>query len=117
MKHTKGPWKIEWEEPPFVEYAGWWIRQDNDVSFPIAFVTQTIGGTDPPQEANAHLIAKAPDMEIEIDRLKSINADLLEACKEMLRVFGNPNSTPDQEVDSMTKARQAIAKAEGGKSE
>lgn len=32
-------------------------------------------------EANAKLIASAPEMDTEIDRLTAINKDLLEACK------------------------------------
>lgn len=61
-KYTPGPWKLVYKEPPFVQYAGWWIKADHGAEFPIAFVTKTIGGTKPPQEHNARLIAAAPEL-------------------------------------------------------
>lgn len=61
-KHTAGPWTTERAEPPLVPYAGWWIRKNDSTGFPIAFVTQTIGGKKPPQEANAILIAVTPEL-------------------------------------------------------
>ena len=61
-KSTPGPWTTQWVEPPLVDFAGWWIRKNDSVGFPVAFVTQSIGGTKPPQKANAHLIAAAPEL-------------------------------------------------------
>lgn len=92
VKHTPGPWKLVWREPPVVENSGWVVKQDDDIQFPIAIVTQTIGGTKSPQEANARLIASAPE--------------LLEATKILCK--GN-NYLVQEYWDDL---RKAIAKAE-----
>ena len=62
VKHTPGPWKLVWQEPPIVSYAGWTVKQDDKIQFPIANIPQTLGGTHSPQKANAALIVTAPDL-------------------------------------------------------
>jgi len=59
--------------------------------------------------ANARLIAAAPDMEIEIERLKKINTDLLEALKFYMR--GHRCEAID-ECPGKNMALQAISRAE-----
>ena len=60
--HTPGPWKTVYEKPPFVTHEGWLIKADHGAEFPVCLVAKTRGGTKPPQEANARLIAAAPEM-------------------------------------------------------
>lgn len=62
------------------------------------------------RDANARLIAAAPETAAERDRLKEVNAELLEALKAMLHVFGCGTAIDCSTCDS---ARAAIAKAEG----
>ncbi len=78
-KALPGPWEKEWTTPPLVQYAGWWIKEKGFSRFPIAFVTQTVGGKASPQEANANLIAAAPDM---IDTLRYLETVLSEESEE-----------------------------------
>ena len=83
-KHTPGPWELWGTASPSQVIAA-----EN------YFVAQTLGRND---EANARLIAAAPD--------------LLVACKELLEVW---EEAPAYGHASAVKARAAIAKAEGEK--
>ena len=49
-----------------------------------------------------------------IDKLKTINAELLEACKEMLKIYYDTNVSyrHEHEKEVAQKCEQAIAKAE-----
>ncbi len=101
-KHTKTPWKMEWVEPPLVVYPGWWIRTNDSVGFPIAFVTETIGGTNPPQQANARFIVTACNS----------HDKLLEACKGVAIMLNTVLCNFDDEPWAM-RVRSAISLAEG----
>ena len=59
MEHTKGPWTI--------------ARAGRGKKIFILDLEQ--------HEGNAALIASAPQLSTEIDRLKSLNAELVKACK------------------------------------
>ncbi len=104
-KHTTGEWLVRPLPPKdtFSEHGGAAFTIGTAGGFHIASIHQQ--GTD--TEANARLIASAPDM--------------LEALKECVAEWDtkweNPpegHGTP-QEPPSVMFARQAIAKAEGGK--
>lgn len=83
MKHTPGPWK--WDQPSVFNAAG----------IPIAHIFNHL---DPKEkEANAQLIASAPD--------------LLEALKSVLDEL--PQSMYPKNLKYMQKAIAAIAKAQG----
>lgn len=70
-------------------------------------------------KANARLIAAAPETAAERDRLKEVNAELLEACKRALIYVnaGKPEDMPWASQSSGEHAERhlkaAIAKAEG----
>ena len=96
MKHTKGPWKIVgseiWAGSRRITIGhGSYDEKDRET-----------------RNANARLIASAPDMEVEIEHLKAINDDLLGTCK--LAVDYLKNGFPNIAQDRLEKA---IAKAEG----
>ena len=68
-------------------------------------------------EANARLIAAAPDTAAERDRLKEVNAELLSALKHLL-AFVEAHTEAGEVIPPYTvehvRARAAIAKAERG---
>jgi len=80
LKHTPGPWSIRQE-------SVWSVGTDHEMS------ALVYGCTDEEEEANAHLIAAAPD--------------LLEALKELRDWYRENVGLP------ACKANAAIAKAEG----
>lgn len=87
-KHTPGPWSFEMQE------FGAVIVSDGS-SIATAFASKVISGAELPMEANARLIAAAPD--------------LLEALKELVEAF-------DDDVMGHKRKEQAeivIAQAEG----
>lgn len=107
-KHTPGPWVYSFESVD-PEWA----------------VVTTVGGSvianvnsDHRQEANARLIAAAPETAAERDRLKEVNADLLAALKQFRTKVYNAAliSGMDHEwaTEACSRADAAIAKAEGG---
>lgn len=102
-EHVPGPWKMVWIEPPLVAYAGWFIKRDDDVQFPIAFVTQTIGGRRSPQEANARLIVAAPDL---LQAAKDAAALLLELQADLPELKYTINA-------ALGPLHTAIGRAEG----
>lgn len=59
---------------------------------------------------NSDLLADALDIAAEHDKLKAVNADLLEALKGL---YTNLFTDGFVTIDHMEKARAAIAKAEG----
>ena len=79
--YTPGPW--EWlEDDRYVREAASGIA--------VARVEEDDGHPEPgcrkplPRDENAYLIAKAPELLSENERLKEVNRDLLEACEEAL---------------------------------
>lgn len=97
-KHTPGPWRVMKANPSLVlgGALGYLVancqngRKSNDED-----------------EANARLIAAAPETASERDRLKEINAELLAALQKVL------HHIPVNDADVMWAARSAIAKATG----
>jgi hypothetical protein len=99
-KHTRGPWRVYADfrtelcrvtQDEFTTLVGWDIESDDEV---IVGCEGIIPG--PTSEANARLIAAAPD--------------LLEA----LEAFLNEADEGHVSVDTDKAARAAIAKAKGG---
>lgn len=122
--HTHGPWVAEDDDG----YSIWSIRG------PSGLITRVIG--DPAEaEANARLIASAPDLaaenerlrktmslcqdqwrdieerNIEIDRLRALAAELAEALQAMEASADNAATVLTERV---AKARAALAKARAG---
>lgn len=107
--HTSGPWlaKREGFSTVYIE-----ARIGGGMLQEIAACGPTAGGSDE-QEANAELIASAPDLLAENDRLKALNAELVAA----LAVFVNKHdAAPDGQLGiglingDFGKARAALAK-------
>ena len=105
IEHTPGPWAVE---DPMGAEIGLSIVQDGLKTYEwefIAMACQSTAGDErmgrqrfispEEQEANAHLIAAAPD--------------LLEACRLLIGADGEGMMFSDR----VNKARHAIAKAEG----
>jgi len=103
-KHTPGPWWLGRDPSHFGSLTS--ITGGSDSTGGIRSVAE-VGGLDIDEaEANARLIAAAPDM--------------LEALHDVLRYCVTPSGLPDKnkgrtpEQDAaMAKAKAAIAKAEG----
>lgn len=100
-KHTPGPWKID-------------DRTNIGAGFSIISTTahySCCGVAHYVGEADAILIAAAPETSAERDQLKEINAELLAALVAMKElVVGSGLNGSSQQV---AKARAAIAKATG----
>jgi len=109
--HTPGPWVAELNEANNTFFVG----QPHGPT--VALISSTARGH---IEANARLIARAPEMEIEIERLREVNKDLLE-CVKLAHVFLDslPEGWLGKTVadigalnDFYIKSRAAIEKAE-----
>jgi hypothetical protein len=111
-KHTPGPWRIFNSTDIFPDdndTEG--LRQIADCS-----VSEHIPFTE--QQANARLIAAAPETAAERDRLKVVNAELLAVLKRFRTKVYNAaigNGMDDEwATAACSVADAAIAKAEGG---
>lgn len=105
MPHTPGPWT-------FVPMKGAGPAGHVCAATPglgQVVATVMIAGGD--GTSNARLIAAAPDMEKEIERLRGINADLLAALKGLHAA--NPLDDPAGYARAMMTALDAIDVAEG----
>ena len=107
-QHTPGPWTMT-NQPRF---GG---RQRNIVGGPAQIDVATAQGHDADvAEANARLIAAAPETAAERDRLKAINAELLGALK---RLCDQVEAQPEESAvlvptGAVRRGRAAIAKAQ-----
>lgn len=100
MKHTPGPWRAT----KHTDTKGWTVSAGNS----IASVRPL-----PEVEANARLIAAAPEQQAKIDRLEAVNQELVGALENIIR-YAPEGATYDNVA--LPPIRQAIAKAtqEGG---
>lgn len=108
-RHTPGPWHVQPSDHPggllIKPIPGQVVAQCDEV---------------PEMEANASLIAAAPETAAERDRLKAINAEMLEALKALhdrVRQHTSKHNPFDWQSGSddramMEAAVAAIAKAE-----
>lgn len=95
-KHTPGPWWLQ------ADGVGWYVECTPERGHSVAYVRAEVEEDDPDtpdaeKEANARLIAAAPD--------------LLDALKELL----DQDEHGEDEIWVRNKARAAIAKATGEK--
>ena len=109
-KHTPGPWTVT------ADGAGWYIECSPERGHSVAYIRAEIGEEDPDtsdneKEANARLIAAAPEL---LEALSKF-VEFAELHGEV--VFAGGGMTV---IDAMnactTKARAAIAKAARGQS-
>lgn len=107
--YTPGPWEIEPRSKTYVS-----------ISAPkhslLARVVWCLNGEEatPSCEANARLIALAPEMADEIVRLRALNAELLEGLNTIAAWHDGPKvSGHFDEPAAASVARALIAKAEG----
>lgn len=101
LKHTPGPWTAK--RTAGHETHGQCAIYDESGRI-IALVFDG--------ERNAELIASAPDLLIERDTLKVLNAELLEALRDVMwhldaRLIANPDSNAQ---DAYDEAKAALAK-------
>lgn len=89
FKGTKGPW----------ENVGGWVDSTGKDSKIICAIGSVSMQSEEIQDANANLIAAAPD--------------LLEALQDLYTSSFNSSHWSEQQLDSFSKARAAIAKALG----
>ena len=105
-QHTPGPWWLQ------ADGAGWYVECTPERGYSVAYIRSEVAEDDPDtpdaeKEANARLIAAAPD--------------LLEALKELSRSFIGTYSDDQRSDDEINNhrehwermARAAIAKATG----
>lgn len=113
-QHTPGPWVLKRRAKPFHGVAN--IR-DSAGRRICSFTAHRnhAGYCNAEHEANARLIAAAPETAAERDRLKAINAELLEACKAVVERSEGKLYNTDQETGEtfVNLLLNAIAKANG----
>jgi hypothetical protein len=104
MAHTPGPWFYQEESDAYTHI----VRAHGG-----RFITQLSQNRDGEAEANARLIARAPYMADEIQRLLDVNADLLAALNKAYRIMcsGTPPHSV-RETNARRVLRLAIAQAE-----
>lgn len=103
-EHTPGPWHIDWNGGMAPRILG--VRAPGLVR-EIADVRFHNGSDDPQVHANARLIAAAPETAAERDRLKAVNARMLQA----LRLMSSAANWAAHE-SAMIEVRAAISKSE-----
>ena len=126
-QHTPGPWAIV--DDGTIRAAHAVKNSDQMADYRGAIICDMKAGTgcsqwpaiarehaQPEAEANARLIAAAPETAAECNRLREINAELLAAVKEIWATCdpAEGNAKADERAyDSFQIARAAIARAEG----
>lgn len=110
-KHTPGPWAVN---PINAQVDAF---KDGEAIPVCRMLWPTTERSAAETEANAHLIAAAPELLAERDRLREVNAALLAALERVEREWVNPydgGTFENGELPAMDQARAAIAKAKGG---
>lgn len=97
-KHTPGPWEVR-PSSNRLNGTAWRDIVSMGTEFTGAYVGEAL-------EQDAALIASAPDLLAERDRLREVNAELLAALKYWFDSKAHPGHIA-------ARARAAIAKAEG----
>ena len=109
MKHTPGPWQIEqWDIPS----GGYGFRVVAN-EWPIAGINDYDKNPET-QKANAELIASAPDLLIELTRLKELNREMYNAIDYYMTLMdrSNPGGAPEWEWEKADEMmREAFTKA------
>jgi hypothetical protein len=123
-QHTPGPW---WTDGVYSEDEGGVAiiaastdcgpLPGNPTRGMVAFATELLAYRADECIANARLIAAAPETAAERDRLRAINADLLAALRNAVRIVDfymkSLGVEPADIQESLAPARAAIARAEG----
>ncbi len=115
-EHTPGPWHVT-SEGYIGTYGGGFLP----IRTPFRERAFGPNANDPNHEdsaiavANARLIAAAPEIAIERDSLKAVNAELLTALNALLRGIQYWNDTTKMErlENAVAQAREVIAKTKG----
>jgi hypothetical protein len=114
--HTPGPWVARLQTNVHGADLGWIIEHSNGrigwASLAYADMNDEAGKDDPARDANARLIAAAPDM---LAALQAICATASDLTEDVLCEFANDKSDPTaaEEARSMLAARAALSRATG----
>ena len=122
-KHTPGPWEVAY---PFgnegMPAITWRVVTDgikSHINTDTWIMAQTSDGDDTGvvagvvDPANAHMLASALRLKAENERLKEINAAMLEALEFICDRYSNPPTAQDTRPNIYTLAKAAISKARG----
>ena len=98
--HTPGPWEPRCETPgwPWLSIVSPARRRETDASHAVCLLRTWTA--DPERDANARLIAAAPDL-----------LSALLACHRQLADWVDQGSTDDRDFEACKLAREAIEKA------
>ena len=128
--HTPGPWRLLPEEvdKPYIRVRGTRLGGRYKIANVVSVVYDCAHEREAQEtRANAHLIASAPDLLAERDRLKALNAELAAACAAIVDWDDAENDAPEYVsdngahwrmrqklcTDAFDKARAALAKQKG----
>jgi hypothetical protein len=103
--HTPGPWRAK-KATVRGEVNEWYVTDDDGVAVIASCVTDIAGE---PSEANARLIAAAPDTAAERDRLREINAELLFKLISAANYIKNLGGDEKPYLGSINKAKGGAA--------
>lgn len=106
---TPGPWHATLgQTTPLGEI--WHVDREGETMGFIATLWSEAGAS----EANARLVAAAPETAAERDRLREVNAEMLKALKYWAPLIaGHFEGTSDEMDERVDALRAAIARAEG----
>lgn len=110
-KHTAGPWRASQTHP-----LGDWVIHAAGIPQQLAYLAAS-PHVDWPLEANARLIAAAPELLAELKRLRLAYVNLLEIGRDRIVALGgqcDPIDVMEAGDPALRSAAAAIAKAEGG---
>ncbi|WP_374633996.1 hypothetical protein [Ferrovibrio sp.] len=114
-KHTPGPWVLINHDEAGLHYVK---AQPHPAMRGFTKEIADVFSGDEEGAANAALIASAPDLLAERDRLREVNAELLAALEAFAAIHDNsPDNTPwgcGLTNGHFFRAKEAIAKAKGG---
>lgn len=120
MKHT-GYTKGEWIADNHHIGDGWrvFVRHNADIDQHDAICDLETWQTEEETEANARLIADAPQLAEENERLRTVNAELIHACELALKAlsveYGDGKGTVDatKALHAFGNLKAALARGEG----
>lgn len=128
-KHTPGPWAVQKEVIALYNSAGGWANDAQRINgrTPYGYcVAQVVGSMDAERQANAYLIAAAPELLSTLKLFDADSAEFLKMREDCLAEYGEDVAAgrmTDEEAHKHAKQdltekrwpliRAAIAKAEG----
>lgn len=111
-KHTPGPWRLGRAGGTVVAgdpAAPFGEDRSTEAYYGGDLIAESIG-----RDADATLIARAPDLLREVEELRAQNAELLEALEFIVNDSPEPGEDAVLSVGGYNRACAAIAKAKGG---